>query len=95
MTATELDGIVWRTSSYSGTNGNCVEVGWRKSSYSGTNGDCVEVGWRKSSHSGGNGDCVEVKVELAGVAVRDSKHSTGPTLAFPTSNWRAFLEGSR
>jgi len=43
MTAPEPDGIVWHTSSYSGTNGNCVEVGWRTSSYSGTNGDCVEV----------------------------------------------------
>ena len=26
MTAHEPDGIVWHTSSYSGTNGNCVEV---------------------------------------------------------------------
>jgi Domain of unknown function (DUF397) len=26
MTAPEPDGIVWRTSSYSGTNGGCVEV---------------------------------------------------------------------
>ena len=43
MTAHEPDGIVWQTSSYSGTNGACVEVGWRTSSYSGTNGDCIEV----------------------------------------------------
>lgn len=28
MSASELDGIVWRTSSYSGGNGACVEVGW-------------------------------------------------------------------
>lgn len=28
MTAPELDPIVWRKSSYSGDNGNCVEVGW-------------------------------------------------------------------
>jgi Domain of unknown function (DUF397) len=26
MTAPEPDGIVWRTSSYSGPNGGCVEV---------------------------------------------------------------------
>jgi len=26
MTTHEPDGIVWRTSSYSGTNGGCVEV---------------------------------------------------------------------
>lgn len=43
MTAPEPDGIVWHTSSYSGTNGDCVEVGWRTSSYSGTNGGCVEI----------------------------------------------------
>ncbi|WP_436501100.1 DUF397 domain-containing protein [Actinokineospora sp. HUAS TT18] len=36
-------GTAWRKSSFSGTNGNCVEVRWRKSSFSGTNGDCVEV----------------------------------------------------
>ena len=43
MTAPEPDGIVWRTSSYSGTAGNCVEVGWRTSSYSNGGGACVEV----------------------------------------------------
>ena len=43
MTAPEPDHIVWRTSSYSGTNGGCVEIGWRTSSYTGTNGACVEV----------------------------------------------------
>ena len=43
MTAPEPYGIVWRTSSYTGTNGACVEVGWRTSSYSGTSGNCVEV----------------------------------------------------
>ena len=32
MTAPEPDGIVWHTSSYSGPNGGCVEVGWRTSS---------------------------------------------------------------
>jgi hypothetical protein len=43
MAVPEPDGIVWRTSSYSGPNGDCVEVGWRISSYSSPNGDCVEV----------------------------------------------------
>lgn len=43
MTAREPGGIVWRKSSYSTVNGDCVEVGWRKSSYSTVNGGCVEV----------------------------------------------------
>ena len=33
----------WRKSSYSGANGNCVEVAWRKSSHSVGNGACTEV----------------------------------------------------
>lgn len=36
-------GTAWRKSSFSGDNGDCVEVRWRKSSYSGDNGACVEV----------------------------------------------------
>lgn len=51
--------------------------------------------WRKSSYSGvGNGNCVEVAVMTERVAVRDSKYTTGPTLAFDTTTWRAFLTGS-
>ncbi|MGH3835772.1 MAG: DUF397 domain-containing protein [Pseudonocardiaceae bacterium] len=41
MSAPEPDGIVWRTSSYSGSGSDCVEVGWRTSSGSGS--ACVEV----------------------------------------------------
>ncbi|MDQ3576217.1 MAG: DUF397 domain-containing protein [Actinomycetota bacterium] len=94
MSVHEPDGltkIVWRKSSFSAGNGNCVEVGWRKSSFSASNGDCVEVGWHKSSFSASNGNCVEVKPEPHGVAVRDSKQGAGPTLAFPVGDWRAFL----
>jgi hypothetical protein len=50
-------------------------IAWRKSSYSASNGDCVEIGWPAP----------------AGVAVRDSKQTAGPTLAFPTPTWRTFL----
>lgn len=41
-------GMVWHKSSYSGDNGNCVEIAWRKSSHSGDNGDCVEIGWPRA-----------------------------------------------
>jgi hypothetical protein len=66
---------------------------WRKSSFSGEGqSNCVEVAWRKSSYSGDpNGDCVEVAHAEAGVLVRDSKNVTGPVLAFPVVQWRAFL----
>ena len=31
MVTPELAGIVWRKSSYSGSNGGCVELGWPES----------------------------------------------------------------
>lgn len=33
----------WRKSSYSGDEGNCVELAWRKSSHSGDESNCVEL----------------------------------------------------
>jgi hypothetical protein len=70
----ELSHVRWRTSSYSGSNGSCVEVGvWRKASYSGSNGDCVEVG-------------AAARV----VAVRDSKNPAGAALSFGPAAWQAF-----
>ena len=65
----------WRKSSYSGYNGNCVEVG---------------ANWRKSSHSA-NGNCVEVAEDDDIVAVRDSKDLPGPVLVFSTPQWVEFL----
>ncbi|MER6127596.1 DUF397 domain-containing protein [Streptomyces sp. NPDC001795] len=48
--------------------------------------------WTKSSYSAGNGACVEVKSPTAaGLAVRDSKVSEGPVLAFPADAWNAFV----
>lgn len=47
--------------------------------------------WRKSSFSANGGDCVEVAAGSESAAVRDSKAPAGPTLAFPTGQWRAFL----
>ncbi len=101
LTEAALSRARWRKSSYSGANGECVEVahvpGWHKSSHSGGNGECVEVaqvpGWHKSSYSGANHECVEVADFGPVVAVRDSKDPDGPKLAFAPAGWRAFISG--
>jgi hypothetical protein len=75
MTLTlEPPDVVWRKSSYSGYNGECIEV----------------ATWRKSSHSGSNGACIEVAAAAPVVGVRDSTDQAGPRLAFPLSAWRTF-----
>jgi len=83
--------MIWRKSSLSANGGSCVEVAWRRSSFSANGGDCVEVAWRKSTFSANGSECVEVSWPVAGVAVRDSKNTAGPTMAFPMAGWRSFL----
>jgi hypothetical protein len=74
----DVSHVTWRKSSYTGANGNCVEVGvWRKASNSGANG----------------GGCVEVARLPAVVAVRDSKDPDGSRLTFSSEEWRAFVAG--
>jgi hypothetical protein len=52
--------------------------------------------WRKSSYSNGSGGaCVEVAVSTDEVAVRDSKHTAGPTIAVNPAAWQAFLATTR
>jgi hypothetical protein len=69
-----VDNADWRTSGYTGTNGNCVEIAtWRRSTKSGTNGACVEVGGA-----------------VRAVLVRDTKDRDGGALAFTADAWAAF-----
>ncbi|MBC3986928.1 DUF397 domain-containing protein [Streptomyces sp. AC536] len=52
--------------------------------------------WIKSSYSEHGGQCVEVAANLAThgtIPVRDSKDPHGPTLAFDTTAWTAFVAG--
>jgi Domain of unknown function (DUF397) len=71
----QLHRAQWRKSTYSGQNGDCVEV----------------AAWRKATYSSQNGACVEVAHDLPRiVAVRDSKDPGGPRLAFAPERWRAF-----
>jgi hypothetical protein len=52
--------------------------------------------WRKSSYSnGGTGSCVEVAISTDEVAVRDSKHTAGPTIAVNPAAWQEFLSTTR
>ena len=86
MSAFDLSHAAWRKSTYSGTNGACLEVTL-------LGGSMV---WCKSSHSGANGSCVEVARHVPGVvAVRDSKDPGGPALAFRPHDWQVFTERVR
>jgi Domain of unknown function (DUF397) len=48
--------------------------------------------WRKARASV-QGNCVEVAARGQTIYVRDSKCPDGPTLAFTTAEWMAFLTG--
>jgi hypothetical protein len=57
--------------------------------------DVSDAAWRKSSRSVGSTadqtNCVEVAELRDRVAMRDSKDSAGPVLAFTRTQWRTFL----
>lgn len=52
------------------------------------------LAWRKARASTTNGNCVELApLPDGGVAVRDSKNPTGPSLRFTAAEWSAFADG--
>ncbi|WP_224279775.1 DUF397 domain-containing protein [Streptomyces sp. LS1784] len=56
--------------------------------------DSATQGWRKSSYSAQANECVETRLLMVGgMAVRDSKDSSGPALAFTADAWAAFVRG--
>ncbi|WP_210588963.1 DUF397 domain-containing protein [Streptomyces sp. GESEQ-35] len=69
--------LVWFKSSYSGGEGECVEVA---------------LSWTKSSHSGDQGECLEIAIAPDTIHIRDSKTTpTAPTLRLTPTTWSAFL----
>ena len=79
MGVPDLSRAEWRTSSYSGSNSNCVEV-------------AAAPGWRKASRSGSTSNWAEVTADSgARVLVRDTKDRGGPVLAFRRTAWREFV----
>ncbi|MGW2721861.1 DUF397 domain-containing protein [Streptomyces sp. NPDC001178] len=50
------------------------------------------IQWRKSSYSNGmGGECLEVAVLVGGIAVRDSKVTSGPQLTLSRATWKNFI----
>lgn len=73
------DELIFWKSSYSGVNGDCVEVAH------------VPTGFRKSSYSGQEPNCVEVADLPCGAALRDSRNPAKGHLPFSSEEWTAFL----
>ncbi|MFH8467496.1 DUF397 domain-containing protein [Streptomyces sp. NPDC017991] len=75
----------WFKSSYSGNDGECVEVAmqWTKSSYSGSQGgECLEIAIPHATSAG---------TTLTTIHVRDSKALRSRTLRVAPATWAAFL----
>ncbi len=52
--------------------------------------------WRKSRYSNPSGNCVEVaELPNGGIAVRNSRHPSGPVLIYTRAEIAAFVHGAK
>ncbi|MGH3794464.1 MAG: DUF397 domain-containing protein [Pseudonocardiaceae bacterium] len=52
--------------------------------------------WRKSRHSNPSGNCVELaELPDGAVAVRNSRHPSGPALIYTRDEMAAFIHGAK
>ncbi|WP_055477841.1 DUF397 domain-containing protein [Sphaerimonospora mesophila] len=80
----DLNGALWRKSSFSGDNGgNCVEV---------TELEHVALTTQRMSGHGAGGPAHKAGQGRL-IAVRDSKDPDGPKLFFTSDEWSAFIQG--
>jgi hypothetical protein len=60
----------------------------------GITADQLRLTWRKSGWSNPSGNCVEVAALPDGeIALRNSRHPSGPALIYPRAEIAAFLAG--
>jgi hypothetical protein len=58
--------------------------------------DLLGVSWQKSHRSNSQGNCVELaKLPDGNVAVRNSRHPTGPALVYTKAEMRALIQGAK
>lgn len=62
----------------------------------GISADQLRLTWRKSRQSNPSGNCVEVaELPDGGIAVRNSRHPSGPALIYTRAEIAAFLAGAK
>lgn len=78
MVNVDLAGALWRKSTYTQSNGACVEVAF------------PDADWRTSTRSQSNGACVEVVLTPSIAGIRDSKQPDGGVVLAGFPAWDAF-----
>jgi hypothetical protein len=62
----------------------------------GVSADQLGLAWRKSKASNPSGSCVEIAALADGdIAVRNSRHPSGPALIYTRAEIAAFLAGAK